>query len=489
MAQATAKEKAWGLFIDGAWAPAANRATLEVRNPATGAVIAQVPDGGLAEARAAIDAAHRAFPAWSALPAIERGKILVKARDLIMARVDEIARLVTLENGKPVAEAKGEVTFASGYLGWFAEEARRNYGEIVPPPVPVKRLWVIKQPIGVVAAITPWNFPATMVLRKIAPALAAGCTVVLKPAKATPLTAFEIARALEEAGLPKGVFNVVVGRAPEVFAREFVANPKVRKIAFTGSTEVGKELMKGAADQIKRVSFELGGNAPFIVFSDADLDKAAEGAVMIKYLRVGGQSCICANRFYVEQSVVGPFMDRFLARVKALKVGNGLEPGVLVGPLINEATLKKVAGLVDEAVGQGAKVLVGGKRLTDGDLHKGFFYAPTVLSDVKETMRVSCEEIFGPVAPIFTFESEAEVLERANNTEYGLAAYFYARDIGRIHRVGEALEYGLIGVNDASGYVHEIPFGGYKESGLGREGGREGLEEYMEVKSLSVRID
>jgi succinate-semialdehyde dehydrogenase/glutarate-semialdehyde dehydrogenase len=480
--------KQYPLFIGGRWVDANGRGRFDVLNPATSEPIAGVPDGGADDARAAIDAAARAFPGWAAKTALERGAILLKARDILTARLDDLARLVTDENGKPVAEARGEVAFAIQYLPWFAEEARRVYGEIVPPPVPHKRLWVLRQPLGVVGAITPWNFPATMVLRKIAPALAAGCTVVLKPAKETPLTAIEIARAFEEAGLPPGVFNVVVGRRAAPIADVMLKDARVRKIAFTGSTEVGKAIMRDAADQLKRLTFELGGNAPFIVFDDADLDRAVQNAVAIKYLRVGGQSCICANRIYVQRGIADRFIPKFVEAVKAIKVGPGTEPGVQVGPLINEETLEKVEGMVTEALGQGARPLAGARRLRDGAFARGFFYAPTVLTDVHEEMRVSKDETFGPVAPVLIFDTEAEVLERANATTFGLAAYLSSRDLARVVRVSEALEYGLVCVNDATGYTHEIPFGGFKESGLGREGGQHGMHEYTEVKSISLNI-
>ena len=480
--------KQYPLFIDGRWVNGDGRGRFDVLNPATSEPIAAVADGGAEEARAAVDAAARAFPGWAARTALERGAILLKARDILAGRLDALARLVTEENGKPVAEARGEVAFAIQYLPWFAEEARRVYGEIVPPPVAHKRLWVVRQALGVVGAITPWNFPATMVLRKIAPALAAGCTVVLKPAKETPLTAIEIARAFDEAGLPPGVFNVVVGRSAAPIAEVFLGDPRVRKIAFTGSTEVGKRLMAAAADQLKRLTFELGGNAPFIVFDDADLDRAVQNAVAIKYLRVGGQSCICANRLYVQRGIAGPFLAKFVEAVQAIKVGPGTEPGVQVGPLINAETLDKVEAMVTEALGQGARPLAGARRLTDGVLARGFFYAPTVLTDVREEMRVSKDETFGPVAPVLPFDTEDEVVERANRTTFGLAAYLASRDLARVVRVAEALEYGLVCVNDATGYTHEIPFGGFKESGLGREGGRHGLHEYTEVKSISINI-
>ena len=481
-------DKTWQLFINGQWVGATSGRTFDVVNPATREPIASVPDGGPDEARSAVEAASAAFPHWAGLPGIERGRVLHKTYQLLQERRDELARLVTQENGKPFEEARKEVSFATGYFSWFAEEARRVYGEIVPSPFPNKRLWVIKQPLGVVAAITPWNFPSTMVTRKIAPALAAGCPVVLKPASATPLTALALAGILHEAGLPAGVFNVVVGKRSAPLAEEFLRQPKVRKIAFTGSTEVGKELMAKAANQLKRLSFELGGNAPFVVFDDANLAEAVEGAAAIKYMRVGGQSCICANRIYVQEGIASKFIPAFVERVKAIKVGEGFQPGVEVGPLINEETLDKVDSLVQDAVAKGARVAAGGGRLTDGPLAKGFFYAPTVLLDVREEMPVCQEEIFGPVAPVLTFRTEEELIERANDTTYGLASYFYSNDYARIVRVSEALEYGLVGVNDAAGYTHEIPFGGYKESGLGREGGKEGMDEYMEVKSIVVNL-
>ncbi len=478
----------WRLFIGGAWVEAAGRGVFTVVNPATGEPVAEVPDGGPEDIRRGVEAAAEAFPLWAALPALERGRILLRLRDLMTDHQDELARLVTQENGKPVAEAKREVAFATAYFGWFAEEARRVYGEIVPPPVPSKRLWVIRQPIGVVAAITPWNFPATMVTRKIAPALAAGCTVLLKPASATPLTALMMGKLFAEAGGPPGVLNVVVGRRSTDLGQAIMDHPAVRKIAFTGSTEVGKHLMAGAARSLKRVSFELGGNAPFIVFDDADLEAAIDGAVGIKFLRVGGQSCICANRLYVQESIADRFLPAFIDRVRALRVAPGFEDKAQIGPLINAEIFSKVSALVDEAVAQGARVAVGGRRLTDGALARGMFYAPTVLTAVREEMAVAREEVFGPVAPVFTFRTDDEVIARANNTRFGLAAYFYTRDLRRAIRVAEALEYGMVGINDSSGYTHEIPFGGMKESGLGREGGRYGIEEYLEVKAVSIAL-
>ena len=476
------------MYVGGAWIGAAGGKTMRVTNPATGEPLADLPDAGRDDVWKACDEAAKAFPKWAATPALERGKILRRVYELLTERRDELARLVTEENGKPFEEAKREVAFATGYFSWFAEEARRAYGEIVPPPVPGKRLWVMRQPIGVVAAITPWNFPATMVTRKIAPALAAGCAVVLKPASATPLSALALARICAEAGLPAGVFNVVTGKSSSVIGQVFLDHPGVRKIAFTGSTEVGKRLMAGASAQLKRVSFELGGNAPFIVFDDADLAPAADGGVAIKFLRVAGQSCICANRVYVQESIAEKFIPMFVERVNKLKVAPGFEPGAQIGPLINSEILEKVDALVQGAVKDGARVAAGGRRLGNGAFSTGLYYAPTVLTQVREEMAVAKEEIFGPVAPLMTFKDEAEVIQRSNNTTFGLAAYFYTRDLRRTIRVAEALEYGMVGVNDSTGYTHEIPFGGFKESGLGREGGKQGIEEYMEVKSISIGI-
>ncbi len=482
------QERAQQLYIDGQWVDADGGRTFEVRNPATGEHVADLADGGVTETKRAIDAAHRAFKEWAATPAKQRSEILLKAQRIMQERVDEIAKLVVLENGKPLAEAKGEVSFSLGYFGWFAEEARRTYGNLVPSPFPNKRLWVQPQPLGVVAAITPWNFPAAMIVRKIAPALAAGCTVVLKPAEDTPLTALAIAQVCHDAGFPPGVLNLVTGADPRSISAEMLSNPKVKKIGFTGSTEVGKLLMEQAAKSIKRISFELGGNAPFIVFDDAELEAAVDGAIAIKYLRVGGQSCICANRLYVQESIAERFIVAFVDKVKTLKSGPGFESGMQVGPLINEQARQKVHSLVEDAVSRGAEVALGAGYLTDGVYAKGSFYAPTVLLKVKDRWPICQEEIFGPVAPILTFRTEEEVIERANDTNFGLASYLYTRDLGRVVRLSEALDYGLVGVNDAAGYTHEIPFGGFKESGLGREGGKQGLEEYMEVKSIVVNL-
>src|SRR5438552_7043721 len=474
------------MYVGGAWVGAASGKTMRVTNPATGEALAELPDAGRDDAWKAVDEAAKAFAAWAATPGLERGKILRRIFELMTEQRDDLARLVTEENGKPFDEARREVAFATGYFSWFAEEARRVYGEIVPPPVSGKRLWVLRQPLGVVGAITPWNFPATMVTRKIAPALAAGCTVVLKPASATPLTALALARICEAAGLPSGVFNVLTSKNSGVIGQVFLDHPAVRKVAFTGSTEVGKSLMAGASQQRKRVSFELGGNAPFIVFDDADLAAAADGAVSIKFLRVAGQSCICANRVYVQSGIAERFIPMFVERVKALRVAPGFEAGAQIGPLINGEILEKVDGLVRSAVSQGAVVLSGGRRLTGGAYDGGVFYAPTVLTNVREDMDVAKEEIFGPVAPVMTFADEAEVIERSNATRFGLASYFYTRDLRRSIRVAEGLEYGMVGVNDATGYTHESPLCGFKESGRGREGGHQGIEEYMEVKSISL---
>jgi len=476
------------MYIDGQWVDAEQGRTFDVCNPADQTVAGVVPDAGVADTRRAIEAADRAFSAWSRQPAKERGAILRRIMDLMAQRRDDIARLVVLENGKPYEEAKGEVEFSRGYFGWFAEEARRTYGDVVSSPFGHKRLWVLQQPVGVVGAITPWNFPANMITRKIAPAMAAGCTVVLKPASATPMTALAIARCADDAGLPPGVLNIITAAKSRAVGDELLANPLVKKIAFTGSTDVGKGLMEQAAKQIKRISFELGGNAPFIVFDDADFDKALEGAVAMKFLRVGGQSCICANRILVQETIAQRFIPAFVERTRALKVGPGFEPGMQVGPLINEEARKNMQQFVKDAVSRGAKVLTGGQAYTMPPLDKGFFFKPTVLVDVKDDMPVCVKEIFGPIAPLLTFKTEEEVMRRANATTYGLAAYFYSRDYARVVRVGEGLEAGLVGVNDAQGYTHEIPFGGFKESGLGREGGREGIEEYLEVKSLVVNL-
>jgi succinate-semialdehyde dehydrogenase/glutarate-semialdehyde dehydrogenase len=476
------------MYLNGEWVLAEGGSTFDVINPADQSVVATVTNAAAPDIDRAVQAAHAAFREWSLLAPKDRGRFLLAIQELMEERCDELARLVTLENGKPFEEAKKEVQFSLGYFGWFAEEGRRMAGEWIASPQMNKRYWVLHQPIGPVAAVTPWNFPATMVTRKIAPALAAGCSVVLKPASATPLTALAIAQITQDAGLPPGVFNVVTTNRSRLVSSELLAHPLIRKIGFTGSTDVGKGIMELAARQVKRLSFELGGNAPFIVFDDCDLKAAIEGAVAMKYLRVGGQSCICANRIYVQRSIADRFIPAFIEAVKRLKVAPGFEPGAQIGPLINEETRAKVHGLVQDAVKRGARLVTGGHYLTDGAYAKGFFYAPAVLLDVTDDMAIAQEEIFGPAAPILIFDTEEEVIRRANATRFGLAAYFYTRDMTRLVRVAEQLEYGLVGANDAAGYTHEIPFGGFKESGIGREGGHEGIEEYTEVKSVVVNL-
>jgi succinate-semialdehyde dehydrogenase/glutarate-semialdehyde dehydrogenase len=476
------------MFINGEWVLAAGGTTFDVINPADQSLVAKVSNGAGPEIERAVAAADGAFGEWSVLAPKDRGHVLLKIQELMEERRDELARLVTLENGKPFEEAKKEVQFSLGYFGWFAEEARRMSGEWIASPQPGKRYWVFHQPIGPVAAVTPWNFPATMVTRKIAPALAAGCTVVLKPASATPLTALAIAKISEDAGLPAGVFNVLTTNRSRLVGDELLTHPAIRKIGFTGSTDVGKGIMEMAARQIKRLSFELGGNAPFIVFDDADLDAAVEGAVAMKFLRVGGQSCICANRIYVQRGIADRFIPAFIEGTKRLKVAPGFEPGAQIGPLINEETRAKVHALVEDAVAHGARLVTGGHYLQGGAYGSGNFYAPAVLLDATDDMAIAQEEIFGPAAPVLTFETEDEVIRRANATKFGLASYFYTRDMARVVRVAERLEYGLVGANDAAGYTHEIPFGGFKESGIGREGGHEGIAEYTEVKSVVVNL-
>ncbi len=467
------------LFIGGRWSETA--ATFEVRNPATGEVAGRASDGGAPEARRAVEAAHAAFPGWAALPARERAALLRKLHSLLLSGEEPLARSIVLENGKPLAEARGEVRYAADFLEWFAEEARRAYGETIPAPAANKRLLVLKQPVGVAAAITPWNFPLAMVTRKLGPALAAGCTLVLKPAEQTPLTAAALFRLIEKAGFPPGVANLVTGRDPEPIAKALLSDPRVRKITFTGSVEVGKLLMRGAADRLQRVSLELGGHSPFIVFGDADLERAAEGLVRTKF-RNGGQSCICANRAYVHESVMEGFAEGFVERVKRLKVGNGMEEGVSIGPLIDGAGLEKVKAHVEDAVKGGARLLCGGRP------KGGLFFEPTVLADVRPGSRILREETFGPVVPLIPFRAEGEAVRAANDTTYGLAAYLYTRDLSRAWRVAEALEYGIVGLNDAAVSTVEAPFGGVKESGLGREGGRQGLEEFLETKYVSIGL-
>jgi len=468
-------------YIDGAWRKADSGKSFPVTNPATGQTIAEVADLGAKETRAAIEAANAAWSGWRKKIAKERAATLRRWFDLIIQNQDDLALLMTSEQGKPLAEAKGEAVYAASFVEWFAEEAKRVYGDTIPQHGPDKRLVVIKEPIGVVAAITPWNFPAAMITRKVAPALAAGCPVVVKPAEQTPLTALALAELAERAGFPKGVFNVVTtNRAPEV-GLELTTNPIVRKIGFTGSTEIGKLLMKQASSTVKKISLELGGNAPFLVFDDADLDAAVSGAMVSKY-RNTGQTCVCANRILVQDGVYDAFAKKLAEAASKLKVANGLEAGAQQGPLIDENALKKVEEHLADALAKGAKVITGGKRHALG----GTFFEPTVVVDVTTQMKMAREETFGPVAPLFRFKTEDEAVRLANDTEFGLAAYFYSRDVGRVWRVAEALEYGMVGINDGLISTEVAPFGGIKESGIGREGSKYGIEEFVEIKYLCM---
>ncbi|MBI3097975.1 MAG: NAD-dependent succinate-semialdehyde dehydrogenase [Planctomycetes bacterium] len=474
------------IYVGGRWVPADGGGTFEVCSPSTRERVGRAAAGGPAEARRAIDAAADAFPAWAATPARDRGLFLLKIRDLMLERLEPLARTITLEQGKPLKEARAEIAYAAEFVTWSAEEGKRVAGETIPASTPNKRHLVLKQPIGVVGAITPWNFPSAMITRKVAPALAAGCTVVVKPAEQTPLSAIELFRLFHEAGLPAGVANLVTGE-PAPIGREFLENPRVRKITFTGSTEVGKILMRGAADQVKKISLELGGCAPFIVFEDADLDKAADGLVITKF-RNAGQTCICANRAFVHEKVYDAFQERLVGRVRTLKVGDGLAEGTTIGPLIDRAAFDKVSEHVGDAVRQGARVLCGGRGTPESGQGRGYFYEPTVLGESTPAMKVVSEETFGPVAPLVRFRDEEEVLRLANDTTYGLAAYFYTRDVGRVVRVMERLEYGIIGVNDPAPAVPQAPFGGFKESGIGREGGKYALEEFLEIKHVAMIV-
>jgi succinate-semialdehyde dehydrogenase/glutarate-semialdehyde dehydrogenase len=467
-------------YIDGAWVEARSGAAVDVDNPATGQVIGVVPRLGASETRTAIDAANRAWPAWRSKTARERAAVMRRWFDVMMASQEDLARLMTLEQGKPLAESRGEVTYAALFLEWFGEEAKRVYGDTIPSPMHDKRIVVIKQPVGVVGCITPWNFPLAMITRKAGPAIAAGCTVVLKPAMQTPFSALALAELAERAGLPKGVLNIVTGPA-EVIGGELTSNPAVRKLSFTGSTAVGKLLMEQCARTVKKISLELGGNAPFIVFDDADIDAAVEGAIASKY-RNTGQTCVCANRIYVQESVYDEFSRKLSGAVASLRPGPGLEEGVTQGPLIDDRAVAKVEEHVADAVAKGAQVVAGGKRHALG----GRFFEPTVLTGVTGSMLVAQEETFGPVAPLFRFTTEEEAIALANNTPFGLAGYFYGRDIGRVWRVAEALETGMVGVNTGIISTEVAPFGGVKESGLGREGSKYGIEEFLEVKYLCL---
>ena len=469
------------MLIAGNWAERKSGENFEVINPANGDVITELPDGGREEAARAIDAAYEAFPAWAAATAYDRSKILYRAWQLMLERKDHLARTMTEEQGKPLRAATTEVQYAADFLLWFAEEAKRVYGETIPSARPDQRFIVMHQPVGVVAAVTPWNYPVSMITRKVGPALAAGCTVVLKPAEATPLCAIETFKILEEAGVPKGVINLVTAKDPRPVGEEFVSNPKVAKLTFTGSTAVGKMLAGKAAANMKRVSCELGGHAPFMVFEDANPVHAAKGAQLVKFLNTG-QACISPNRMYVAEKLVDDFVGTLQERVSKMKAGNGFEEGVTIGPLVNEAAVAKVETQVEDAKAQGAEVVCGGERLTTGDLGKGHFFAPTVLNGVTPEMRIYREETFGPVAPIIPFTDEREALALANDTHYGLAAYVYTRDIARAMRMFEGLNFGIIGINDINPASAAAPFGGMKDSGLGREGSREGIVEYLETK-------
>ena len=467
-------------YIDGAWCDADAGASVPVTNPATGEQIGTVPKMGTAETRRAIAAAAQAWPAWRGKTGKERSIILRKWYDLMMANVDDLGMIMTIEQGKPLAESKGEIAYAGSFIEWFAEEAKRVNGDTLASPAKQNRIVVIKEPIGVCAAITPWNFPAAMITRKVGPALAAGCPIVLKPASATPFSALALAALAERAGVPKGVFSVITGASKDIGA-EMTSNPTVRKLSFTGSTEIGRQLMEQGAATIKKISLELGGNAPFLVFDDADLDAAVQGAIDSKY-RNAGQTCVCANRLYVQDSVYDAFAEKLVAAVKKLKVGNGLDAGVSQGPLIDAAAVKKVEEHIADALGKGARLLMGGHRHALGQS----FFEPTVLADVTSDMQVAKEETFGPMAPLFRFKTEEEALAMANDTEFGLASYFYARDIGRVWRVAEGLESGMVGINTGLISNEVAPFGGVKQSGLGREGSKYGIDDYLVIKYLCM---
>ena len=467
-------------LIDGQWLAADDGSRIDVHNPATGEAVGHVPRMGEGETQRAIAAAERAFTLWKQQTAEARARLLQRWFELMMENQEDLALIMTSEQGKPLAESRGEIAYAASYVQWFAEEARRIYGSTVPAPWADKRIIVTKEPVGVCAAITPWNFPAAMITRKVAPALAAGCTIIVKPAQQTPLSALAMAELAQRAGIPEGVFSVITGSSRAI-GGVLTASMAVRKLTFTGSTEVGRVLAEQCAPTLKKMSLELGGNAPFIVFDDADLDAAVEGAMASKY-RNTGQTCVCANRLLVQDGVYDAFMARLKVAVQALKVGNGLEAGVGQGPLIDQAAVDKVEELVADAVKNGAEVVLGGKRHALG----GTFYEPTILANATDRMRIAREEVFGPVAPVFRFKTEEEAIRMANDTEYGLAAYFYARDVGRVWRVGEALEYGMVGINSGIISTAVAPFGGVKQSGMGREGGAAGIEEYLSTKYLCM---
>lgn len=470
-------------FINGVWCDADNKKTHDVLNPATGELIGTVPMMGSDETRRAIEAADSAQSNWSAKTGKERSAILRRWHALIGDNIEDLAILMTSEQGKPLAEAKGEIQSGLDYLEWFAEEAKRIYGDFIPGHMPDKRLIVIKQPVGVTAAITPWNFPHSMISRKAGPALAAGCPMIVKPAMETPYSALAMAYLAQEAGIPDGIYSVITGD-PIAIGEEMTTNPKVKKVSFTGSTRVGKILMKQCADTVKKMSLELGGNAPFIVFDDADIDAAVEGAMMSKY-RNSGQTCVCANRFFVQAGVYEEFSQKLAAQVRAIKIGNGLDAKVTQGPLITKAAADNAESFVTDAQDKGATILCGGKRVAQGEN----FFEPTILTNVDNSMRVANEEIFGPIAPLFKFDTDEQAIALANRTEYGLAAYFYSRDIGRVWRIAEALEVGMVGVNTGMLTTELAPFGGVKQSGLGREGSKYGIEEYVETKYICLDIN
>jgi succinate-semialdehyde dehydrogenase/glutarate-semialdehyde dehydrogenase len=475
------------LYIDGKWRHAASGHTFAVTNPATSEVLAQISAADTEDVREAVTAAAGAFGSWSARTAYDRAGYLYEAHRLMLERADELAKVMTTEQGKPLRTARIEVQYAADFLIWFAEEAKRVYGSMIPSARADQRFMVLRQPVGVVGAVTPWNYPVSMLTRKIGPALAAGCTVVLKPAQQTPLCAVEVFRILHEVGVPAGVVNLVTASRASVVGDEFLANPAVRKLTFTGSTEVGKRLAQGAAAQVKRVSLELGGHAPFIVFPDADPAHAARGASLVKFLNTG-QACICPNRIFVHRSIAGPFLSVLADRVGRLQAGNGLQDGVTIGPLIDDGALAKMDEHVADAVAKGATLICGGHRLTGQAYDAGTFFAPTVLTDVTPQMLIYREETFGPIAPVIVFDDEDEVITMANDTDYGLAAYLYTKDISRAIRVSEALRFAIVGVNDINPTSAAAPFGGMKQSGLGREGGQEGITEYLETKLIGISV-
>jgi succinate-semialdehyde dehydrogenase / glutarate-semialdehyde dehydrogenase len=469
----------YSMYCNGEWI-GDDLPLLEVNNPATGEIVATVPLGGNKEAALAVDAASEAFPKWAALSAYERSDLIRAWYELIKENEMDLAKTMTIEQGKPIKEALGEVRYANGFMSWYAEEGKRIYGETIPATQNNKRLFVVKQPVGVVAAITPWNFPAAMITRKVAPALAAGCTVVVKPAEQTPLTALKLAELAEKAGIPKGVFNVITGNPKEIGA-VWLEDNRVRKLTFTGSTEVGKLLMRGSADTVKKISLELGGHAPVIITNNANLDKAVDGVIAAKF-RNAGQTCVCSNRIYVHEDLQDEFIQRFSEKVRELRLGNGLEEGIEIGPLIDEAAIAKVERHVKDAMEKGAKIETGGKA------SEGLFFEPTVISNVTDDMLCMVEETFGPLAPITTFTNEEEAIQRANNSIFGLAAYVFTENISEGIRIAEGLEYGIVGLNDGIPSTPQAPFGGFKQSGLGREGGHYGIEEYLELKYISLGL-